>query len=466
MRPVQFPKRGNQVLGHAHGVRCNLLAELLHDRLQGEHHLFRLDLVHQREELVQELGQDGPNLGDVIRRLHERPERHDGVNLHRQVRILEAVHHTREQRHEILRVRKLDFGVHTRAPRSLGPDVTVRGLEGGEHVRREHWLELFHVPRGGLELLLERPDAVERTGELGVRCVGAQLVAPGEYLHDEPHELGHVLLCAAPANLHEKVDGGGSGRVHLLDDVVTPADVLLRVLLPQLGVHLVKTHDLKHHVEHEGLHVGLHELVRVAVRQRGREVLEGQVYDSVRQVATAGKRGQQLHVRLEEHARYLLLERLGELLVLGLDLLGVAVPAEQTVGDVQAPFLRLPPREVLSLGPVARLSLGGHLHADDLVETRDPRAEHVRAHQRGWEIQVGGVPVRLQYELHQRGQRLVLPLRLVGDERLEHLEQPREGVLDDGGENLPLVLVFEFVLAADDLDDLHGAVHARDVVGA
>ena len=182
---------------------------------------------------------------------------------------------------------------------------------------------------------------------------------------------------------HEEVDGCGSGRVHLLDDVVTPPDVLLRVLLPQLGVHLVKTHDLKHHVEHERLHVGLHELIRVAVRQRRREVLEGQVYDSVRQVATAGKRGQQLHVRLEEHARYLLLERLGELLVLGLDLLGVAVPAEQTVGDVQAPLLRLPPREVLSLGPVARLSLGGHLHADDLVETRDPRAEHVRAHQRG-----------------------------------------------------------------------------------
>ena len=170
------------------------------------------------------------------------------------------------------------------------------GLEGREHVLHQHWLELFLVPVGGLELLLEGPDAVQGAAELGVRCVGAHLEASREYLHDEPHELGHVLLGAAPANLDEKVNRGGSRRVHLLDDVVTSADVLLRVLFPQLGVDLIETHDGKHHVEHQRLHVWLHELVRVGVRQRGGEVLERQVDDSVWEVPTPGQVTQQLHV--------------------------------------------------------------------------------------------------------------------------------------------------------------------------
>ena len=69
---------------------ANLLPKFFHDGLEGEHQVFALHLVHQLEELVEQLWEDRSKLRDVVGGFDERSERHDGVDLDRQLRILHA----------------------------------------------------------------------------------------------------------------------------------------------------------------------------------------------------------------------------------------------------------------------------------------------------------------------------------------------------------------------------------------
>jgi hypothetical protein len=57
-----------QVLHQSQGKRRHLLPKLVHDRLQREDQILVLDLVHQLEELVQKLGQDGPQQVQVCKK--------------------------------------------------------------------------------------------------------------------------------------------------------------------------------------------------------------------------------------------------------------------------------------------------------------------------------------------------------------------------------------------------------------
>lgn len=56
-----------QVLHQSQGKWCHLLTKLVHDCLQREDQILVLDLVHELEELVQELGQDGPQQVQVCK---------------------------------------------------------------------------------------------------------------------------------------------------------------------------------------------------------------------------------------------------------------------------------------------------------------------------------------------------------------------------------------------------------------
>mmetsp|Transcript_8895 Transcript_8895/g.32579 ORF Transcript_8895/g.32579 Transcript_8895/m.32579 type:complete len:436 (-) Transcript_8895:1272-2579(-) len=199
LRVGQLPKRGGEILREAEGVRRDVLSKLFDDRLEREHQVLALDLVHELEKLVQELREDRFQLLDVLRRLHERPERGRGVNLHGELIVLQRGDDAAEEREKVGGVLELDLRVHPRAPARFRADVREWRREARRDVRHEHGLDLFLVPRRRLELILQRPDGVQRRAELGVRrrrgsVRARRLRAPREDLHHEPHHLGQVLF--------------------------------------------------------------------------------------------------------------------------------------------------------------------------------------------------------------------------------------------------------------------------------
>ena len=64
---------------------------------RGEHQILGFDFVHKFEKLIKKLGKNRGELGDVVRRFHERPERDDRVHLYRELGVGQGVHYGGEQ---------------------------------------------------------------------------------------------------------------------------------------------------------------------------------------------------------------------------------------------------------------------------------------------------------------------------------------------------------------------------------
>mmetsp|Transcript_21062 Transcript_21062/g.59254 ORF Transcript_21062/g.59254 Transcript_21062/m.59254 type:complete len:403 (+) Transcript_21062:635-1843(+) len=158
----QLPESRHQVLAQAHRERADLVPELLHDGLQRAHQVFVLHFTHELEELVQQRGEDGPEGLQAIHRLHEAPQRHNPVHLHRQLRVLEAPHGELHQRNEVLALppplRELDVRKLAGYPASLGPKVSGRVAVERGHIAHQHLLQLLLVGLGALQLVADGAD--------------------------------------------------------------------------------------------------------------------------------------------------------------------------------------------------------------------------------------------------------------------------------------------------------------------
>mmetsp|Transcript_11388 Transcript_11388/g.47677 ORF Transcript_11388/g.47677 Transcript_11388/m.47677 type:complete len:439 (+) Transcript_11388:3391-4707(+) len=323
--------------------------------------------------------------------------------------------------------------------------------------------------------VLESVHGGQRSGVAGGDSLRAALIGLRQELEDQTDG----ILLSYAARLRDKVHGGHARRVHVLDDVVALAHVLMRVLLPQLGVLGIEAQLWEGELEQQRLHVWTHELVRHLFVEAVLEKLHAQVDAARRQprvridrrqrARRASQRRQHLHVCLEEARRPFGQKDFGEFLaVLGRNL-GVAVARVQPARHVQGPLLGLPPWPLRAPLRIvrARRALGGHGLGDRDEEALQPhgRVSASRVAQHWRKLEEGCAPEHLAHQFEHLGDGDVGAGLL--EQRAEEAQQRGEG----GGHHvahgtLLVVTCPEFVLARDDAQRLKCRARARPVARA
>jgi hypothetical protein len=255
------PERRRQVLRQTHCIRPDVLAERLDDRLERAHEVLRVDLVHERKDRLEQAREHRLEQVDVRELGDKRAHRHDRVHFHGQLAVVHAMDDALKQGHKVgpcpdAAPCKGDVAVGAAHPSSLGAQVSVRGQEARHDVRHEHRLELLLVRRLVLEHVRERPShqhgAVHAAGEYGRDGggggrrrgrAGRRRRVLGKHPCDVRHHFAQVRLGFFRDQDMQKVGRRRLGAVHVLDHVVALAHILLRVVLPQLGVGVRETHQ-------------------------------------------------------------------------------------------------------------------------------------------------------------------------------------------------------------------------------